>query len=222
MTISRKLLLIFLVNIVVIGCIAGIVFYSFQGLTGTIAYSSKTLGDYRADLDILRVQQSQLEGLTQPFYLNVTPLSVEQAREDIDRSLDALMENILVLQSTRYESVNMLRTYRSEVITETYGLSQSSLPDSNSSLTGELEAMEKRIEESLKPIINEIGATAILLSERENRLDEVRPLLIDAYAELKSVRKRLMFLYRKKAGLVTGMPEYNDFVNTFMGGGTRL
>jgi methyl-accepting chemotaxis protein len=218
MTISRKLLLIFLVNIVVIGCIAGIVFYSFQGLTGTIAYSSKTLGDYRADLDILRVQQSQLEGLTQPFYLNVTPLSVEQAREDIDRSLDALMENILVLQSTRYESVNMLRTYRSEVIAETYGLSQSSLPDSNSSLTGELEAMEKRIEESLKPIINEIAATAILLSERENRLAEVRPLLVDAYAELKSVRKRLMFLYRKKAGLVTGMPEYNDFVNTFMGG----
>ena len=218
MTISRKLLLIFLVNIVVIGCIAGIVFYSFQGLTGTIAYSSKTLGDYRADLDILRVQQSQLEGLTQPFYLNVTPLSVEQAKKDIDRSLDALVENILLLQSTRYESVNMLRTYRSEVIAETYGLSQSSLPDSNSSLTGELEAMEKRIQESLRPIINEIAATAILLSERENRLDEVRPLLVDAYAELKSVRKRLMFLYRKKAGLVTGMPEYNDFVNTFMGG----
>ena len=218
MTISRKLLLIFLVNIVVIGCIAGIVFYSFQGLTGTIAYSSKTLGDYRADLDILRVQQSQLEGLTQPFYLNVTPLSVEQAKKDIDRSLDALVENILLLQSTRYQSVNMLRTYRSEVIAETYGLSQSSLPDSNSSLTGELEAMEKRIEESLRPIINEIAATAILLSERENRLDEVRPLLVDAYAELKSVRKRLMFLYRKKAGLVTGMPEYNDFVNTFMGG----
>ena len=218
MTISRKLLLIFLVNIVVIGCIAGIVFYSFQGLTGTIAYSSKTLGDYRADLDILRVQQSQLEGLTQPFYLNVTPLSVEQAKKDIDRSLDALVENILLLQSTRYQSVNMLRTYRSEVIAETYGLSQSSLPDSNSSLTGELEAMEKRIQESIRPIINEIAATAILLSERENQLDEVRPLLVDAYAELKSVRKRLMFLYRKKAGLVTGMPEYNDFVNTFMGG----
>ena len=61
MTISRKLLLIFLVNIVVIGCIAGIVFYSFQGLTGTIAYSSKTLGDYSADLDVLRVQQTQFE-----------------------------------------------------------------------------------------------------------------------------------------------------------------
>ena len=218
MTISRKLLLIFLVNIVVIGCIAGIVFYSFQGLTGTIAYSSKTLGDYRADLDILRVQQSQLEGSTQPFYLNVTSLSVEQAKEDIDRSLDALVENILVLQSIRYESVNKLGTYGSKVIAETYGLSQSSRPDSNSSLTGELEAMEKRIEESLRPIINQIATTAILLSERENRLDEVRPLLVDAYAELKSVRKRLMFLYRKKAGLVTGMPEYNDFVNTFMGG----
>ena len=218
MTISRKLLLIFLVNIVVIGCIAGIVFYSFQGLTGTIAYSSKTLGDYRADLDILRVQQSQLEGLTQPFYLNVTSLSVEQAKEDIDRSLDALVENILALQSTRYESVNKLGTHRSQVIAETYGLSQSSLPDSNSSLTGELEAMEKRIQESIRPIINEIANTAILLSERENRLDEVRPLLVDAYAELKSVRKRLMFLYRKKAGLVAGMPEYNDFVNTFMGG----
>ncbi len=218
MTISRKLLLIFLVNIVVIGCIAGIVFYSFQGLTGTIAYSSKTLGDYRADLDILRVQQSQLEGSTQPFYLNVTSLSVEQAKEDIDRSLDALVENILVLQSIRYESVNKLGTYGSKVIAETYGLSQSSLPDSDSSLTGQLEAMEKRIEESLRPIINQIATTAILLSERENRLDEVRPLLVDAYAELKSVRKRLMFLYRKKAGLVTGMPEYNDFVNTFMGG----
>ena len=218
MTISRKLLLIFLVNIVVIGCIAGIVFYSFQGLTGTIAYSSKTLGDYRADLDVLRVQQSQLEGLTQPFYLNVTSLSVEQAKEDIDRSLDALVENILALQSARYESVNKLGTHRSQVIAETYGLSQSSLPDSNSSLTGELEAMEKRIQESIRPIINEIADTAILLSERENRLDEVRPLLVDAYAELKSVRKRLMFLYRKKAGLVTGMPEYNDFVNTFMGG----
>ena len=218
MTISRKLLLIFLVNIVVIGCIAGIVFYSFQGLTGTIAYSSKTLGDYRADLDVLRVQQSQLEGLTQPFYLNVTSLSVEQAKEDIDRSLDALVENILVLRSPRYESVNKLGTHRSQVIAETYGLSQSSLPDSNSSLTGELEAMEKRIQESIRPIINEIANTAILLSERENRLDEVRPLLVDAYAELKSVRKRLMFLYRKKAGLVTGMPEYNDFVNTFMGG----
>jgi len=218
MTISRKLLLIFLVNIVVIGCIAGIVFYSFQGLTGTIAYSSKTLGDYRADLDILRVQQSQLEGSTQPFYLNVTSLSVEQAKEDIDRSLDTLVENILVLQSIRYESVNKLGTYGSKVIAETYGLSQSSLPDSDSSLTGELEAMEKRIEESLRPIINQIATTAILLSERENRLDEVRPLLVDAYAELKSVRKRLMFLYRKKAGLVTGMPEYNDFVNTFMGG----
>ena len=218
MTISRKLLLIFLVNIVVIGCIAGIVFYSFQGLTGTIAYSSKTLGDYRADLDVLRVQQSQLEGLTQPFYLNVTSLSVEQAKEDIDRSLDALVENILALQSARYESVNKLGTHRSQVIAETYGLSQSSLPDSNSSLTGELEAMEKRIQQSIRPIINEIADTAILLSERENRLDEVRPLLVDAYAELKSVRKRLMFLYRKKAGLVTGMPEYNDFVNTFMGG----
>ena len=143
---------------------------------------------------------------------------MEQAKEDIDRSLDALVENILVLQSIRYESVNKLGTYGSKVIAETYGLSQSSLPDSDSSLTGELEAMEKRIEESLRPIINQIATTAILLSERENRLDEVRPLLVDAYAELKSVRKRLMFLYRKKAGLVTGMHEYNDFVNTFMGG----
>ena len=218
MTISRKLLLIFLVNIVVIGCIAGIVFYSFQGLTGTIAYSSKTLGDYRADLDILRVQQSQLEGSTQPFYLNVTSLSVEQAKEDIDRSLDAFGGETLRERAKSSESVNKLRTNGSKVIAETYGLSQSSLPDSNSSLTGELEAMEKRIQESIRPIINEIADTAILLSERENRLAEVRPLLVDAYAELKSVRKRLMFLYRKKAGLVTGMPEYNDFVNTFMGG----
>ncbi len=68
LTISRKLLLIFLVNVIVIGCIAGIVFYSFKGLTGSINYSSSTLGDYKVELDSLRAGQNQLEALTQPFY----------------------------------------------------------------------------------------------------------------------------------------------------------
>ncbi len=69
LTISRKLLLIFLVNVIVIGCIAGVVFYSFKGLTGSITYSSSTLGDFKAELDSLRADQSQLEVLTQPFYV---------------------------------------------------------------------------------------------------------------------------------------------------------
>ena len=60
LTISRKLLLIFLVNVIVIGCIAGIVFYSFKGLTGSITYSSSTLGDYKVELDSLRAGQNQL------------------------------------------------------------------------------------------------------------------------------------------------------------------
>ena len=72
LTISRKLLLIFLVNVIVIGCIAGIVFYSFKGLTGSITYSSSTLGDYKVELNRLRADQSQLEVSTQPFYVNAT------------------------------------------------------------------------------------------------------------------------------------------------------
>jgi len=218
MTISRKLLLIFFVNVLVIGCIAGIVFYSFQGLSGTIAYSSKTLGDYRADLDFLRVQQSQLEGLTQPFYLNVTSLSVEKASKDLDHLLDSLIVDIEGLQAAKYDLVNALQTYRSEVIAETYGITQSEAEDASTSLAGELGSMEKRINDSLKPVINEIADTAVLLVGHENRLDATRPQLVNAFADLKSVRKRLMFLYRKKAGLITGMPEYDDFVKAFMGG----
>ena len=218
MTISRKLLLIFFVNVLVIGCIAGIVFYSFQGLSGTIAYSSKTLGDYRADLDFLRVQQSQLEGLTQPFYLNVTSLSVEKASKDLDHLLDSLIVDIEGLQAAKYDLVNALQTYRSEVIAETYGITQSEAEDASTSLAGELGSMEKRINDSLKPVINEIADTAVLLVGHENRLDATRPQLVNAFSDLKSVRKRLMFLYRKKAGLITGMPEYDDFVKAFMGG----
>ena len=218
MTISRKLMLIFFVNVLVIGCIAGIVFYSFQGLSGTIAYSSRTLGDYRADLDSLRVQQSQLEGLTQPFYLNVTSFSVEKAREDLGHLLDSLIGEIEGLQAAKYDLVNALQTYRSEVIAEAYGVSQSEAEDSSTSLADELGSMEKRINDSLKPVINEIADTAVLLVGHENRLDATRPQLVNAFTDLKSVRKRLMFLYRKKAGLITGMPEYDDFVNAFMGG----
>ena len=54
LTISRKLLLIFVVNVMVIGAIAVIVFQSFQDLRDSITYSSSTVGNYRADLDELR------------------------------------------------------------------------------------------------------------------------------------------------------------------------
>ena len=53
LTISRKLLLIFVVNVIVIGAIAAIVFQSFQGLSDSITYSSSTVGNYKADLDEL-------------------------------------------------------------------------------------------------------------------------------------------------------------------------
>ena len=79
LTISRKLLLIFQVNVIVIGCIAGIVFYSFKGLTGSITYSSSTLGDYKVELDALRAAQARLEALTQPFYVNATEQTVVRA-----------------------------------------------------------------------------------------------------------------------------------------------
>ena len=144
MTISRKLLLIFFVNVLVIGCIAGIVFYSFQGLSGTITYSSKTLGDYKADLDTLRVQQSQLEGLTQPFYLNVTSLSAEKARADFNRFVQKLIFNIEVLHTAKYDSVNALQTHRAAIISETYGVSQSVLKDASNSLAGELDSIENK------------------------------------------------------------------------------
>ena len=92
LTISRKLLLMFVVNVIVIGAIAAIVFQSFQGLSDSIAYSSSTVGNYKADLDELRSEQSRLEALTQPFYLNVTPESVEEAKNALGLRLSRWME----------------------------------------------------------------------------------------------------------------------------------
>ena len=94
LTISRKLLLIFLVNVIVIGCIAGIVFYSFKGLTGSITYSSSTLGDYKVELDSLRAEQNQLEALTQPFYVNVTEQTANRSKKLLDKSLKSIKHNI--------------------------------------------------------------------------------------------------------------------------------
>ena len=109
LTISRKLLLIFLVNVIVIGCIAGIVFYSFQGLTGSISYSSTTLGDYKVELDRLRAEQSQLERLTQPFYVNVTPESIENAKYTLGIAVESIEQKISVLKGQNFDLVNDLQ-----------------------------------------------------------------------------------------------------------------
>ena len=109
LTISRKLLLIFLVNVIVIGCIAGIVFYSFKGLTGSITYSSSTLGDYKVELDSLRAEQNQLEALTQPFYVNVTEQTANRSKKLLDKSLKSIKHNIERLVDKQFDVVNNLK-----------------------------------------------------------------------------------------------------------------
>ena len=108
LTISRKLLLMFVVNVIVIGAIAAIVFQSFQGLSDSIAYSSSTVGNYKADLDELRSEQSRLEALTQPFYLNVTPESVEEAKNALGIAFESMDGSIGKLLGQEYRSVHDL------------------------------------------------------------------------------------------------------------------
>ena len=109
LTISRKLLLIFLVNVIVIGCIAGIVFYSFKGLTGSITYSSSTLGDYKVELDSLRAGQNQLEALTQPFYVNATRQTADRARKSLEKALKLIDQNVGRLVDKQFDVVNNLK-----------------------------------------------------------------------------------------------------------------
>ncbi|HAD70647.1 MAG TPA: hypothetical protein DCF94_01365, partial [Gammaproteobacteria bacterium] len=207
LTISRKLLLIFAVNVIVIGAIAAIVFQSFQDLSDSITYSSSTVGNYKADLDELRSEQSRLEALTQPFYLNVTPESVKEAKYTLGVALENIDQSMGKLLGAEYESVRNLvviggieRTMRPMIMGE------------------ELKAIQSVLKESITPMIDSMASSALKQAVNEGKLSASLPDVAVAFGDFRAVRKRLIFLYRRKAGLVTGMPEYKKFMAAMMGG----
>ena len=209
LTISRKLLLIFLVNVIVIGAIAAIVFQSFQGLSDSITYSSSTVGNYKADLDELRSEQSRLEALTQPFYLNVTPESVEEAKYTLGLALEYIDQSMGKLLGAEYASVRNLAIQPAE------GDAASSSP---MIMGEELKAIQSVLDESIAPMIDSMASSALKQVVNEGKLSASLPDVAVAFGDFRAVRKRLGFLYRRKASLVAGMPEYEKFMAAMMGG----
>ena len=209
LTISRKLLLIFLVNVIVIGAIAAIVFQSFQGLSDSITYSSSTVGNYKADLDELRSEQSRLEALTQPFYLNVTPESVEEAKYTLGLALEYIDQSMGKLLGAEYASVRNLAIQPAE------GDAASSSP---MIMGEELKAIQSVLDESIAPMIDSMASSALKQVVNEGKLSASLPDVAVAFGDFRAVRKRLSFLYRRKASLVAGMPEYEKFMAAMMGG----
>ena len=209
LTISRKLLLIFAVNVIVIGAIAAIVFQSFQDLSDSITYSSSTVGNYKADLDELRSEQSRLEALTQPFYLNVTPESVKEAKYTLGLALEYIDQSMGKLLGAEYESVRNLAIQPAE------GDAASSSP---MIMGEELKAIQSVLDESIAPMIDSIASSALKQVVNEGKLSASLPDVAVAFGDFRAVRKRLIFLYRRKASLVGGMPEYEKFMAAMMGG----
>lgn len=209
LTISRKLLLIFLVNVIVIGAIAAIVFQSFQDLSDSITYSSSTVGNYKADLDELRSEQSRLEALTQPFYLNVTPESVEEAKYTLGLALEYIDQSMGKLLGAEYASVRNLAIQPAE------GDAASSSP---MIMGEELKAIQSVLDESIAPMIDSMASSALKQVVNEGKLSASLPDVAVAFGDFRAVRKRLGFLYRRKASLVAGMPEYEKFMAAMMGG----
>ena len=209
LTISRKLLLIFAVNVIVIGAIAAIVFQSFQDLSDSITYSSSTVGNYKADLDELRSEQSRLEALTQPFYLNVTPESVEEAKYTLGLALEYIDQSMGKLLGAEYASVRNLAIQPAE------GDAASSSP---MIMGEELKAIQSVLDESIAPMIDSMASSALKQVVNEGKLSASLPDVAVAFGDFRAVRKRLGFLYRRKASLVAGMPEYEKFMAAMMGG----
>ena len=209
LTISRKLLLIFAVNVIVIGGIAAIVFQSFQDLSDSITYSSSTVGNYKADLDELRSEQSRLEALTQPFYLNVTPESVEEAKYTLGLALEYIDQSMGKLLGAEYASVRNLAIQPAE------GDAASSSP---MIMGEELKAIQSVLDESIAPMIDSLASSALKQVVNEGKLSASLPDVAVAFGDFRAVRKRLSFLYRRKASLVAGMPEYKKFMAAMMGG----
>lgn len=213
LTISRKLLLIFLVNVIVIGCIAGIVFYSFQGLTGSISYSSTTLGDYKVELDRLRAEQSQLERLTQPFYVNVTPESIENAKYTLGIAVESIEQKISALKGQNFDLVNDLQVIGTSKVARS-----SPLTGTEVNLGQELDAIQQELQTNLVPTIDEIGTHVLVLAEQSIAMNEIMPAVVYSFGDLEAIRKRLIFQYRIKTNLSNTKPEWLKFLAAIGGG----
>ena len=213
LTISRKLLLIFLVNVIVIGCIAGIVFYSFQGLTGSISYSSTTLGDYKVELDRLRAEQSQLERLTQPFYVNVTPESIENAKYTLEIAVESIEQKISALKGQNFDLVNDLQVIGTSKVARS-----SPLTGTEVNLGQELDAIQQELQTNLVPTIDEIGTHVLVLAEQSTAMNEIMPAVVYSFGDLEAIRKRLIFQYRIKTNLSNTKPEWLKFLAAIGGG----
>lgn len=212
LTISRKLLLIFLVNVIVIGCIAGIVFYSFKGLTGSITYSSSTLGDYRVELDGLRAEQSQLEALTQPLYVNATRQNVDRAKKSLDKALKSIDQKIARLVDKQFDVVNDLK-----VIGNKEGIRISPLTKVDVTMGEELASVQEKVDQDIRPLIDQIASHSLMLANTTTESTELMPAVVYAFGDLEKIRKRLMFQYRLKTNLHNNHPQWLDFLGAIGG-----
>ena len=212
LTISRKLLLIFLVNVIVIGCIAGVVFYSFKGLTGSITYSSSTLGDYRVELDGLRAEQSQLEALTQPLYVNATRQNVDRAKKSLDKALKSIDQNIARLVDKQFDVVNDLK-----VIGNKEGIRISPLTKVDVTMGEELASVQEKVDQYIRPLIDQIASNSLMLANTTTESTELMPAVVYAFGDLEKIRKRLMFQYRLKTNLHNNHPQWLDFLGAIGG-----
>ena len=212
LTISRKLLLIFLVNVIVIGCIAGVVFYSFKGLTGSITYSSSTLGDYRVELDGLRAEQSQLEALTQPLYVNATRHNVDRAKKSLDKALKSIDQNIARLVDKQFDVVNDLK-----VIGNKEGIRISPLTKVDVTMGEELASVQEKVDQYIRPLIDQIASNSLMLANTTTESTELMPAVVYAFGDLEKIRKRLRFQYRLKTNLHNNHPQWLDFLGAIGG-----
>ena len=212
LTISRKLLLIFLVNVIVIGCIAGIVFYSFKGLTGSITYSSSTLGDYKVELDGLRAEQSQLEALTQPLYVNATRQNVDRAKKSLDKALKSIDQNIARLVDKQFDVVNDLK-----VIGNKEGIRISPLTKVDVTMGEELASVQEKVDQYIRPLIDQIASHSLMLANTTTESTELMPAVVYAFGDLEKIRKRLMFQYRLKTNLHNNHPQWLEFLGAIGG-----
>jgi len=212
LTISRKLLLIFLVNVIVIGCIAGVVFYSFKGLTGSITYSSSTLGDYRVELDGLRAEQSQLEALTQPLYVNATRHNVDRAKKSLDKALKSIDQNIARLVDKQFDVVNDLK-----VIGNKEGIRISPLTKVDVTMGEELASVQEKVDQDIRPLIDQIASHSLMLANTTTESTELMPAVVYAFGDLEKIRKRLMFQYRLKTNLHNNHPQWLEFLGAIGG-----
>ena len=106
-TISKKLFLIFIINLFIILTILGIVSFLFSDLSDHSKQNSKLL-NYKINLDAIRVEQAKLKGMTQSFYLNVNQDSVNKGIFMISNSFDMIIKYINKLKSDENKIINNL------------------------------------------------------------------------------------------------------------------